>query len=132
AAAMIEIGENAEALRDDRVGRLVPYMRDESHPARVMLVAGVIKTLQGRRRRQIRLSPSSETSPPSVAMQQSVAPAARAQAPGASGQECGMDPISAGNFVRDVKITRARKSPAARGPAANPGGALSRREGRYR
>ncbi len=41
-AAMIEIGENAEALRDDRVGRLVPYMRDKAHPARVMLVAGVI------------------------------------------------------------------------------------------
>src|SRR5690606_25946529 len=115
-----------------RVGRLVPYMRDESHPARVMLVAGVIKTLQGRRRRQIRLSPSSETSPPSVAMQQSVAPDARAQAPGASGQEYATDPISVGNFVRDVKISRARNSPAARRPAANPDGALSGRAGRDR
>ena len=45
AAAMIEIGEDVETVRDDRVGALTLHMRDEAHAAGIPLESGIIKTL---------------------------------------------------------------------------------------
>ena len=41
---MIEIGEDLEALGDDRVRTRAADMGDEAHPARVALIARVVET----------------------------------------------------------------------------------------